>query len=477
MSLASDPRFGAVERDYSALKAQLTAGQMTREQFEAALQKLMVQDDSGRYWMMGAETGRWYVYDNQKWVQADPPSSAAATPTVPVDTGPTTESRNDALTMASFTPPKVDSGSLTSTGAAASTPTEPDAGAGTTPPSEAEARAAGQTMPSFTPPKVSQPSDAARNAAMTMPSFTPPQTPIDKAVTMASFVPPKVGTPPPAASAVAKPAGAQPQSAGRSMSPVLVIGCLLAGLCIIGVAALALVLSGRFGSSAVPTIPEATAVPTTVAIATATLTTVPTALPAPATSVPTTAPIVVRTTAPTVAPAATRAPTVAPQATATAIPPTASATNTSAPPTNTPPPTATNTSAPPPTPRPPSAEFPVSFNFVGAAKWGNPDPNNCTTVANDKDPRWQFKWEISVTNATATTVTGPDWVLPTVFNNEGASVFVCPYPSPNIPPGQTAKATFAAYVRLNQTVSRIVQKVRNTTYTRCIDASWKETPC
>ena len=75
MSVANDPRFGAVERDYSALKAQLTAAQMTREQFEAALQKLMVQDDSGRYWMMGAESGRWYVYDNQKWVQADPPSS------------------------------------------------------------------------------------------------------------------------------------------------------------------------------------------------------------------------------------------------------------------------------------------------------------------------------------------------------------------------------------------------------------------
>ena len=462
MSLASDPRFGSVERDYSALKAQLTAGQMTREQFEAALQKLMVQDDSGRYWMMGAESGRWYVYDNQKWVQADPPSSTAATPITPADAGSTTETRNDALTMASFTPPKVDSGSQASTGPATPTTTESEAGA---------------TMPSFTPPKVSQPSDAERNAAMTMPSFTPPQMPIDKAATMASFVPPKVTTPPPAASAVAKPAGAQPQSGGRSMSPVLVIGCLLAGLCIIGVAALALVASGRFGNSAVPTLPGATVVGTPVAITAAPLITSPTALPSATPGVPTTAPIVVPTTAPTVAPTATRAPTVAPQATATAIPPTATATNTSAPPTDTPPPTATNTSAPPPTPRPPSAEFPVSFNYVGYAKWGNPDPNDCTKTFNDKVPKLQFKWEIIVTNGTSTPINAGEWGLPTAFNNEGGSVFVCVYSKPTIPPGQSARSTTAAYVALNQYVARIAQKVRNTTYTRCLDAGGKEIAC
>ena len=182
------------------------------------------------------------------------------------------------------------------------------------------------------------------------------------------------------------------------------------------------------------------------------------------------------TTAPTVASAATRAPTLAPQATATPIPPTATATNTSVPPTDTPAPTATNTSAPAPT-RPPAVEFPVSFNYVGYEKWGRPDPNNCTTVFNNKDPVRQFKWEIIVTNGTSTPINGGEWGLPTAFNNEGASVFVCVYSKPTIPPGQSARSTTAAYVALNQYVARIAQKVRNTTYTRCLDAGGKEITC
>jgi hypothetical protein len=463
MSAASDPRFSAIERDYNALKAQLTAGQLTREQFEAALQKLMVQDDQGRYWMMGAESGKWYLYDNQKWVQADPPSSAAPSAPAPSTAEPSAAMHDEAMTLASFTPP------------------QPAASETSTPPSDAAAQNAAMTMPSFTPPPASQTSDAgAQNAAMTMPSFSPPPVPIDKAVTMPSFVPPKTTTPPPGA---AKPAPAQPQSGGRSMSPVLVIGCLLAGLCIIGVAALALVISGRFGgNSPTPVLPEPSSTATTTAAtttaATATSTTAPT-LPAPtAVIVPTSAP----TSAPTVAPTPTRAPTATPQPTPTErviVPATNTATATALPPTNTPvPPTPTNTSPPPPspTPRPPSFEFPVTFGFQGYEKWGRPDPNDCS-VYNNKSPVRQFKWDIFVTNATGATVTIDDWYLPVATNNEGGSARACAFQPPNIPPGQTGKATFVVFVELNQYVARIAQRVRNTTYTRCLDAAWKEVSC
>ena len=44
MAGATDPRFAEVERQYYALKGQLSSGKLTRDQFEAALQKLMLLD-------------------------------------------------------------------------------------------------------------------------------------------------------------------------------------------------------------------------------------------------------------------------------------------------------------------------------------------------------------------------------------------------------------------------------------------------
>ena len=76
-----------------------------------------------------------------------------------------------------------------------------------------------------------------------------------------------------------------------------------------------------------------------------------------------------------------------------------------------------------------------------------------------------------MTNKTATTITDSDWFLPTALNNEGGSARVCYYSPPNIPPGQTARATFVAYIELNQFVARITQKIRNTTYVRCLDSA------
>ncbi len=71
-------RFQQVEREYFRLKGQLAAGRITQEQFEAELQKLMLQDAQGRHWMLGVETGKWYLNDGEKWVQAEPPLASAA---------------------------------------------------------------------------------------------------------------------------------------------------------------------------------------------------------------------------------------------------------------------------------------------------------------------------------------------------------------------------------------------------------------
>jgi hypothetical protein len=74
----NENRFKKAEEEYFRLKGQLATGHITREQFDAAIKELMVQDAQGRYWMLGADSGKWFVHDGQNWVRADPPVSAVA---------------------------------------------------------------------------------------------------------------------------------------------------------------------------------------------------------------------------------------------------------------------------------------------------------------------------------------------------------------------------------------------------------------
>ncbi len=76
----SDDRFQKTEDQYFLLKGQLAAKRITQEQFEAALKALMFQDAQGRYWMIGADTGKWYVHDGQNWVEQNPSTTASAMP-------------------------------------------------------------------------------------------------------------------------------------------------------------------------------------------------------------------------------------------------------------------------------------------------------------------------------------------------------------------------------------------------------------
>lgn len=60
------------EDEYFKLKGQLSTGRITQEQFEAKLHDLMVQDGQGRYWMLGADTAKWYRHDGETWTEAQP---------------------------------------------------------------------------------------------------------------------------------------------------------------------------------------------------------------------------------------------------------------------------------------------------------------------------------------------------------------------------------------------------------------------
>jgi hypothetical protein len=75
--------FARVEAEFARLKAQFERGELTEEEFKAQLEELMIEDEQGRWWILGYETGRWYVHDGEQWVQQQPPRAAPGGPPVP----------------------------------------------------------------------------------------------------------------------------------------------------------------------------------------------------------------------------------------------------------------------------------------------------------------------------------------------------------------------------------------------------------
>lgn len=67
------------------LKGKLAVGQITEETFKHELEKLRFQDPHGRWWMIGAQSGRWYYYDGARWLLGEPPDPGA----LGLDTGET----------------------------------------------------------------------------------------------------------------------------------------------------------------------------------------------------------------------------------------------------------------------------------------------------------------------------------------------------------------------------------------------------
>ena len=91
-------RFREVEQSVQALRQQFAQGQITRNQLENELRRLMVLDDQGRWWTLGVDSKRWYRYDGREWVPDTPPQTSsqpavspqqqsAAAMNVPTETG------------------------------------------------------------------------------------------------------------------------------------------------------------------------------------------------------------------------------------------------------------------------------------------------------------------------------------------------------------------------------------------------------
>lgn len=72
--------FEQVEAEYRKLKAQYDAGQLSEDELRNRVTQLMVEDDQGRWWSIGYETGQWYYHDGENWTPGTPPASAPILP-------------------------------------------------------------------------------------------------------------------------------------------------------------------------------------------------------------------------------------------------------------------------------------------------------------------------------------------------------------------------------------------------------------
>jgi len=68
--------FPQVEAEFQRLKGQFEAGAITEDEFKAQLEELMIEDEEGKWWIIGYETGNWYYHDGEEWVRGEPPRVA-----------------------------------------------------------------------------------------------------------------------------------------------------------------------------------------------------------------------------------------------------------------------------------------------------------------------------------------------------------------------------------------------------------------
>lgn len=76
-----DRKFQKAEDEYRRVVEMDCERTMTPYEFESTLQELVVEHE-GRYWMIGARTGRWHVYDGENWREAEPPQSQDDAPRI-----------------------------------------------------------------------------------------------------------------------------------------------------------------------------------------------------------------------------------------------------------------------------------------------------------------------------------------------------------------------------------------------------------
>jgi hypothetical protein len=67
-------RFRDVKSDFERMTGRFRSGEISRHEYVESLKQMRFKDEEGRFWMIGAQTGKWYYFDGSGWVQSSPPS-------------------------------------------------------------------------------------------------------------------------------------------------------------------------------------------------------------------------------------------------------------------------------------------------------------------------------------------------------------------------------------------------------------------
>lgn len=64
-----------IEKEFAKLSEQHKKGKLDTAKYKDALNKMKFKDEYDRFWTIGAQTGKWYCYDGNNWVESVPPQT------------------------------------------------------------------------------------------------------------------------------------------------------------------------------------------------------------------------------------------------------------------------------------------------------------------------------------------------------------------------------------------------------------------
>lgn len=81
-----------MERRCQELKDKLNSGAITDDEFRSGMAELRFQDSQKRWWMIGAQSGKWYVFNGARWLPGEPPEIPSEVSTLPETSPAVTDS-------------------------------------------------------------------------------------------------------------------------------------------------------------------------------------------------------------------------------------------------------------------------------------------------------------------------------------------------------------------------------------------------
>jgi hypothetical protein len=73
----SNMDFDQARKVYEDLLAKYQDGESSAEEFETAVNAIVITDPPGTHWQIGVKSGSWYRFDGRDWVKDTPPSEEA----------------------------------------------------------------------------------------------------------------------------------------------------------------------------------------------------------------------------------------------------------------------------------------------------------------------------------------------------------------------------------------------------------------